>query len=48
MAVLIETADVDGDGKISLSDFRKMVSHSKEVEKDLDSLTSTMTAVKKG
>jgi hypothetical protein len=45
--VLIETADVDGDGKISLSDFRKMVSHTKDVEKDLDNLTSTLNAVKK-
>lgn len=45
--VLIETADVDGDGKISLSDFRKMVSHTKDAEKDLDNLTSTLNAVKK-
>ena len=45
--VLIETADVDGDGKISLSDFRKMVAHSKDVEKDLQNLASTVSAVKK-
>lgn len=36
--VLVETADVDNDGKISLSDFRKMVTHSKTAEGDLDSL----------
>jgi len=45
--VLIETADVDGDGKISLSDFRKMVSHTKDAEKNLDNLTSTLNAVRK-
>ena len=47
VTVLIETADVDGDGKISLSDFRKMVARSKDAEKDLDNLTSTLNAVKK-
>jgi Ca2+-binding EF-hand superfamily protein len=36
--VLVETADVDNDGKISLSDFRKMVGHSKTAEGDLDAL----------
>mmetsp|Transcript_10225 Transcript_10225/g.25259 ORF Transcript_10225/g.25259 Transcript_10225/m.25259 type:complete len:196 (+) Transcript_10225:146-733(+) len=36
--VLVETADVDGDGKISLADFRKMISHSQTAEGDLDAL----------
>ena len=30
LAVLVETADADGDGKISLDDFRGMLSMSKE------------------
>uniref|UniRef100_A0A7S0U1V1 EF-hand domain-containing protein n=2 Tax=Hemiselmis andersenii TaxID=464988 RepID=A0A7S0U1V1_HEMAN len=41
--VLIETADVDNDGKISLADFRKMVSHSKAAEGDLDALHNSVT-----
>ena len=47
VAVLIETADTDGDGKIGLADFRKMVAHSKAIEKDLDNLTCTGNAIKK-
>jgi Ca2+-binding EF-hand superfamily protein len=30
LAVLVETADADGDGRISLDDFRGMLSMSKE------------------
>ncbi|EKX44255.1 hypothetical protein GUITHDRAFT_95073 [Guillardia theta CCMP2712] len=47
VAVLIETADVDGDGKISLADFRKMVTNSKKVEADLESLHNSILSVKK-
>ena len=32
LAVLTETGDVDGDGRISLMDFRKMLDFNKEPE----------------
>ena len=34
LAILTETGDVDGDGKISLSDFRKMLNFSKPQDDD--------------
>jgi len=42
VAVLIETADVDGDGRISLDDFRRMVTLSKKVEGELETLHASV------
>ena len=45
---LAPDAATDGDGRISLSDFRRMVSHSKSKEADLDLLHATVTGAASG
>jgi Ca2+-binding EF-hand superfamily protein len=42
MNVLVETADVDGDGKISLADFRGMVKYNKQKEQALDDMQKSI------
>mmetsp|Transcript_16775 Transcript_16775/g.39548 ORF Transcript_16775/g.39548 Transcript_16775/m.39548 type:complete len:160 (+) Transcript_16775:59-538(+) len=40
--VLVETADVDGDGKISLEDFRHMIQFNKQKEAAIDEMHKTL------
>ena len=43
LTILTETGDVDGDGKISLSDFRKMLTFNAEATGDANAADSEET-----